>query len=242
MAERAKLVSKHPLAIRWFHWINFPVLAIMIWSGLLIYWANDIYKVGDLVKMFPDWFYAPVVKGIHIHAAGDNETPLYELRQRLAEGMGWHFLFFWIFAINGLAYVLYTAFSGQWRFIVPNGRSAKEAFQVVLHDLRIRKQPLPRKKYNGAQQFAYTSVSVMGLLMLLTGVCMYKPVQFSFLTHLFGSYMNARFIHFWTTMAFVAFFLVHILQVIRAGWNNFRGMITGKEIVIETIPEAPVEA
>ena len=41
-----KIVKKHPLAIRWFHWINFPILAIMIWSGLLIYWANDIYKLG----------------------------------------------------------------------------------------------------------------------------------------------------------------------------------------------------
>ena len=41
-----KIVKKHPLAIRWFHWLNFPLLAIMIWSGLLIYWANDVYKIG----------------------------------------------------------------------------------------------------------------------------------------------------------------------------------------------------
>ena len=58
-----KLIKKHPLAIRWMHWINFPVLAIMIWSGLLIYWANDIYKVnlgigtiknGEMAQTFID--------------------------------------------------------------------------------------------------------------------------------------------------------------------------------------------
>ena len=41
-----RVEKKHPLAIRWFHWINFPVLAVMLWSGLLIYWANDVYRVG----------------------------------------------------------------------------------------------------------------------------------------------------------------------------------------------------
>ena len=41
-----RLERKHPLAIRWFHWINFPILAVMVWSGLLIYWANAVYRVG----------------------------------------------------------------------------------------------------------------------------------------------------------------------------------------------------
>ena len=56
-----KIVKKHPLAIRWFHWINFPVLGVMIWSGLLVYWANDVYKIGfgdkTLIKFFPQSFY-----------------------------------------------------------------------------------------------------------------------------------------------------------------------------------------
>ncbi len=84
-----KIVKKHPLAIRWFHWINFPVLAIMIWSGLLIYWANDVYKIGfgdkTLLKFFPDSFY----KALHI--------PF-----NLAEGMAYHFVFMWLFFLNGL--------------------------------------------------------------------------------------------------------------------------------------------
>ena len=55
-----RLEKKHPLAIRWFHWINFPVLTVMIWSGLLIYWANDVYDVGVgrwSFHLFPDAFY-----------------------------------------------------------------------------------------------------------------------------------------------------------------------------------------
>ena len=57
---KKRLEHKHPLTIRWFHWINFPVLFLMIWSGLLIYWANDVYRIGvsetTLFKFFPQAF------------------------------------------------------------------------------------------------------------------------------------------------------------------------------------------
>lgn len=234
----AKIVRRHPLAIRWFHWINFPVLAIMVWSGLLIYWANDIYKITGpngkaLFRFFPDWFYAPVVKGVSLHAATEKETPLYSLNYRLAEGMAWHLLFFWIFAINGLLYVSYLLFSKQWPQILPDRRAWVQAVQVVLHDLRIRKRPVPQGKYNGAQKIAYTGVILIAAVMLLTGFAIYKPVQLGFLVSLFGGYAMAREIHFIGTMLLVLFFLVHVVQVIRTGWNNFRGMITGCEIVQE---------
>jgi len=227
--ETAQIVSKHSLAIRWFHWINFPVIAIMVWSGLLIYWANDVYRVGSF-KFFPDWFYAPVVRGFSVHAATGNEVPLWNLKFRLAEGMGWHFLFFWIFTINGLLYVAYLAFSGQWRALTPDRKAWVEAIQVVLHDLRLRKSAPPQKKYNAAQRIAYTGVILIGLVMLLTGFAIYKPVQLGFLLPLFGGYDMAREIHFIGTTLLVAFFLVHVLQVIRAGWNNFRAMVTGNEV------------
>jgi thiosulfate reductase cytochrome b subunit len=239
--EALRIETKHPLAIRWFHWLNFPILFTMIWSGLLIYWADSqpgdgvghFYRIGwgnfTLVRLFPDWFYRPEVQGLGLHAAPPTGHPLYSLNNRLAEGMGWHFFFLWFFVINGLAYVTYTFLSGQWRLIVPNRRSFKEAIQVVLHDLRIRKEPLRPRKYNGAQQIAYTSVVLMGLGSLITGLAIYKPSQLSWPLFL-GGYAVARFLHFWLTMGFVMFFVVHIAQVIRAGWNNFRGMVTGKEL------------
>jgi thiosulfate reductase cytochrome b subunit len=216
--ETKRVVVKHPLAIRWFHWANFPILVCMIWSGLLIYWANDEYKIKAgkkvLFQFFPDGFY----KALNI--------PF-----RLAEGMNWHFLFMWLFFINGLLYIMYTIVSGQWRYLLPNRHSFSEAWQVVLHDLHIRRTEPQFLKYNAAQRIAYTSVIVMGIGSLLTGLAIYKPVQFSFITWLCGGYKAARLEHFILTIGFVLFFLVHLLQVLKAGWNNFQAMITGIEVL-----------
>jgi thiosulfate reductase cytochrome b subunit len=215
-----KIVKKHPLAIRWFHWINFPAIAIMIWSGLLIYWANDVYgvKIGgkELIKFFPDSFY----KALHI--------PFH-----LAQGMAYHFVFMWLFLINGVAYVLYTFISGEWKYLLPNKNSFKQAWLVLLHDLHIRKQAPPFTKYNSAQQIAYTAIIVMGFGSILTGLAIYKPIQFGWLVWLLGGYEAARLEHFILTIGYCLFFAIHILQVIRAGWKNFQSMVTGFETVAE---------
>ncbi|HEX6096829.1 MAG TPA: cytochrome b/b6 domain-containing protein [Thermoanaerobaculia bacterium] len=208
-----RLERKHPLAIRWFHWINFPLLALMIWSGILIYWAWPAYAPVKLEQT--TW------RALHVN-------------NRLAEGMALHFFFMWLFGVNGVLYVLYTLFSGEWRELVPRRGTLREAWNVVLHDLRIRKEPLPRKKFNGAQQIAYTTVILMGAGSLLSGLAIYKPVQFAWLAWLFGGYQSARFVHFWLTVGYVAFFAVHIAQVVRAGWNNFRAMVIGVEVTHES--------
>lgn len=213
-----QLEKKHPLAIRWMHWINFPLLAMMIWSGMLIYWANRVYGIRlfgyEVFTFFPQPFYDFL--GIPF---------------RLAEGLQLHFFFMWLFAINGLIYVVYTAVSGEWRSLLPVPGSLKRAVRVALHDAHIVKAKPPQGKYNDAQRIAYTSVIVMGVGSLLTGLAIYKPLQLSWLTSLFGGYQWARWFHFWLTIGFVGFFVVHIFQVIMAGWSNFRSMITGHEIV-----------
>jgi thiosulfate reductase cytochrome b subunit len=213
-----RIIKKHPLAIRWLHWINFPVIALMVWSGMLIYWANDVYKLGwgnrTLLKFFPRSFY----QALHIP-------------YHLAEGMGLHFFFMWFFALNGFIYVLYLIFSGEWRLIVPNKRSFKESIQVVLHDLHLRKTAPAQKKYNAAQRVAYTGVIIMGIGSVLTGLSIYKPIQFRTLCSMLGGYEAARVEHFTLTILFALFFLVHIVQVILAGWNNFSSMVTGLEVL-----------
>lgn len=213
-----QLEPKHPRAIRWLHWINVPVLAVMIWSGLLIYWANDVYSIGfggvTLLHFFPDWFYR-----------------VFHLEGGLAKGMAYHFTFMWLFAIIGVCYVLYTLLSGEWRHLLPNRRTPLDAWHVVLHDLKLRKAPLPRAKFNGAQRLAYTGVILMGAGSLVTGLAIYKPTQLAWLTNLLGGYSWARAEHFMLMMGFVVFFVVHMVQVIRAGWNNFRAMVTGYELV-----------
>lgn len=213
-----QLEKKHPLAIRWLHWINFPLLTLMIWSGMLIYWANRVYSIWignyQLFKFFPPWF-----------------NDFFGIPYRLAEGLQLHFFFMWLFAVNGVIYVIYTIISGEWRAIFPVPSSFKRAPLVALHDAYIVKAKPPQGKYNDAQRIAYTSVILMGAGSILTGLAIYKPLQLAWLTAAFGGYEWARWIHFWLTISFVLFFAVHIIQVMIAGWSNFRSMITGYEIV-----------
>lgn len=213
-----QLKKKHPLAVRWLHWINFPLLTMMIWSGMLIYWANDVYGIRifgyELFKFFPAWF---------------NDT--LGIPQRLAEGISLHFFFMWLFAVNGVIYVIYTIVSGEWRAILPVPGSFKRALIVALHDAHIIKTVPPQGKYNDAQRIAYTSVILMGAGSVVTGLAIYKPLQLAWLATLLGGYEWARWLHFWLTILFVLFFFVHIFQVVLAGWSNFRSMITGYEIV-----------
>jgi thiosulfate reductase cytochrome b subunit len=224
-----KIREKHTLAMRWFHWVNFPMLTVMIWSGMLIYWASDTYYISifghKIFHFFPDGFY----KFLNIKSS------------RLAEGMAFHFFFMWFFALNGALYVGYTLISGEWRKLVPHRSSFKEAWLVLLHDLHIRKMAPPQGKYNAAQRIAYSAIIVMGFGSLITGIAIYKPVQFNWMVWLCGGYHFARIIHFALTIGYVFFFLIHIVQVVLAGWNNFRSMISGFEIVKgETQPLTPV--
>jgi thiosulfate reductase cytochrome b subunit len=213
-----QLERKHPLAVRWLHWINFPLLWMMIWSGILIYWANPVYSIHisgyELFHFFPQWFY----DGLGI--------PF-----RLAEGIQLHFFFMWLFAINGVIYVLYTIFSGEWRSLIPIPGSFKRAPLVALHDARIVKNKPPQGKYNDAQRIAYSGVILMAAASILTGLAIYKPLQLTWLTSLLGGYEWTRWEHFWLMVLFVLFFVMHVVQVALAGWANFRSMITGHDVV-----------
>ena len=204
--------------MRWTHWVNFPILTIMIWSGMLIYWASDTYSITlfghTYFKFFPNWFYQA-----------------FNIPKRLAEGMAFHFLFMWVFTINGVIYILYTVISGDWRELVPNRHSFKEAWLVLLHDLHIRKMAPPQKKYNAAQRISYTAIIIMGFGSLITGLAIYKPVQFNTLTWLCGGYHAARIEHFVLTIGYVLFFIIHVVQVALAGWNNFRSAVSGFEVI-----------
>ncbi len=205
----------HPLAIRWMHWVNFPLLFIMMWSGLRIYWANDIYVAGigtwEFFAFFPKQFYEVL------------DAPF-----KLAKGMAFHFSFGWLFALNGLAYVTYLAISGQWRHLVPDRRALTvEAPQVVAHDLHLRDEAPPQGRYNAAQQVTYTLVILMGALVVASGLAILKPTQATLLTTLLGGYEFARFLHFASFIGFALFFVLHVLQIARAGLGNFLSMITG---------------
>jgi len=212
------LEEKHKLATRWFHWLNFPLLCAMIFSGLLIYWAYDPYRIAigsiTLFHFFPDWFY-----------------DLTGIGQQLALGMALHFFFAWLFIVNGIAYVIYTLVSGEWRALAPDRKSVKEAIRVAMHDAGFKVPLPPQGRYNAAQRITYSAIVIMGAFSLVTGLAIYKPAQLHWLTAMLGGYQWARWEHFWLTMGNVGFFVIHIAQVIRAGWQNFRAMFCGYDLV-----------
>lgn len=213
-----RLERKHSLATRWMHWINFPLLAMMIWSGLLIYWANPVYSLRifgyEIFHFFPAGFYE-----------------FLSIPYRLAEGLQLHFFFMWLFTANGIAYVIYTLVSGEWRAILPVPASFSRAARVALYATHLAGDKPPQGKYNDAQRIAYTAVVFMGAGSVLTGLAIYKPLQLALVTSLLGGYGWARWQHFWLTVLFILFFAVHVIQVVIAGWANFRSMITGYDVV-----------
>ena len=214
-----KAVLRHRRGNRWMHWINFPLITIMIWSGLRIYWAEQEFAFGildwQLFAFFPDWF---------------NEA--LGLDRKLARGLAFHLSFGWLLTINGAAYLSYLAGTGGWRELVPTRQQLRRVPAVVMHDLGMRKEEPPKEThYNGAQQLTYTVVILMGIVIVLTGFALFKPVQLSFLVTMFGGYESARLIHFSTTMLFLGFFVIHIIQVVRAGRRNFTSMVTGYEVI-----------
>ena len=152
-AGELRLVKKHPRAIRWMHWINFPLLAIMIWSGLLIYWGDsippyqhphEVYRIGighwTLVRFFPDWFWK-----------------LLNAPYQITTGLGWHFFVMWLFAINGIAYAIYLAVSGEWRVLWPKRRSFVDAIWVTLYDLHV---PAARRGLAGGAIFTGVGLGI----------------------------------------------------------------------------------
>lgn len=217
-ADQAVTIREtHTRASRWMHWINFPLLFIMIWSGLRIYWASDVYAFGlgnwTLFHFFPDGFYAAL-----------------DLDRHLARGIAFHFSFGWLFALNGAAYLGYLAVSGQWRHLVPDRFSFGEVKDVVLHDIGMRDEAPHQGRYNAAQQITYTLIIAMGAFIVITGLAILKSTQLSWLTTLLGGYRSARLLHFATTIGFVLFFVLHLVQVARAGVGNLMSMITGYEV------------
>lgn len=213
-------IERHRRGNRWMHWFNFPILTVMIWSGLRIYWADlrDPYVFGigswEIFEFFPDAVNEPL-----------------GLERRLARGMAFHFAFAWLFVINAVAFGTYLWRTGGWRNFVPTFDDLRTIPAVLLHECGIRKEPPPQGKYNGVQQLSYGIILLMGVLAILTGFALYKPTQLAFLVSLFGGYEGARFFHFAVTIGFLLFFVIHLLQVARAGFSNFWSMITGYELL-----------
>ena len=192
----------HPFIIRVTHWINFVALGIMVLSGLRIYNASPIWSFRIPSELtFGGW---------------------------LAGARQWHFFAMWLFFVNGLAWVLYNIVSKHGRqTTLFSSKDFGGIVPMIMYYLRIRKEHPPTKKYNSLQKLAYSTVPILGLGVILTGIAIYWPVQFQFVTKFFGNYDTARVWHFIFMATIIAFLAGHLFMVIIAGWSNFFSMITG---------------
>jgi thiosulfate reductase cytochrome b subunit len=208
-----RLERRHSLAMRWFHWVNVPVLGVMLWSGYLIYNMVNVPWLGG-------WLLLPLLFVPYLQ----HGTECFK------DGLALHYTFMWFFLANGVAYVTFALLSGEWRDIVPDRQGVKDAIRVVLNDLRLTKKRPSQRKYNAAQRIAYTCIILMGAASVITGLALYKPIQLRWLVALLGGYPAVMVEHFCMAAGYVVFIVIHLLQVVRAGWNVFRSMVTGFHI------------
>jgi thiosulfate reductase cytochrome b subunit len=193
-------VRVHPLVVRVCHWLNALAVLMMITSGWQIYNASPLF--------------------------GFDFPPQVTLGGWLAGALQWHFAGMWLLALNGLVYLIYGIASGHFRRkllpITPH---------AILHDvreaLRGRLAHEDLSVYNAAQRAAYLALIVALVIMVLSGLAIWKPVQFHWLAALMGDYEGARYVHFFAMAAIAFIVVVHVIMVILVP-RTFPTMFTGR--------------
>ena len=195
-----RVVKVHPLPVRIAHWINAFAILIMVVSGWRIYNAAPLFPFR-----FPDAL---------------------TLGGWLAGALQWHFAAMWLLVINGLIYVAYGIASGHFR-----RKLLPVTPRAVLHDvgaaLRGKLAHDDLRIYNAAQRAAYIGVIVLGIVLVLTGLVIWKPVQFYTLGMLMGDYEGARYLHFFAMALLVMFVVIHVVMVALVP-RTFPSMFTGR--------------
>jgi thiosulfate reductase cytochrome b subunit len=174
----------HPLAIRIMHWTNAVAMIVIIMSGWAIY--NDEVIFGWL--HFPNW----------ITIGNGPEGALQ-----------WHFLAMWILVVNGIAYIGYGLTTGRFRRMLLPIRVA-EIIAEIRSVLAFKLAHDDLTRYNAVQRLLYIGVIFAIILQVLSGLVIWKPVQFSELAYLFYSFQGARLVHFLCMVAIVGFLFVHV--------------------------------
>jgi thiosulfate reductase cytochrome b subunit len=214
--EVVEAVYEHPLIVRLCHWVNAVSLFVMVGSGLQIFRAFPSFGAKIPQKDLVHW------------------PKAFALGGWLGGALQWHLTFMWIYLGSGLLYLGYQIFSGHYKQVlfvprdVPGVANGRQYFSAP---------PPAREAYNPLQKHAYTTVIGLGVLSVLTGLAVWKPVQFSWLAWMMGGFHWARVWHFLTMWAILAFVFGHLVMVVLHGWNNFLSMLTGWK----KDPEYPVE-
>jgi len=199
-AEPARAVI-HPAWVRVTHWINAVAMILMIMSGWEIYNASPL---------FPFAFPRSITLG-----------------GWLAGALLWHFAAMWLLAVNGLVYLTLGLATGRFRRklipirpgdVIADARAALTG-KLAHHDLSV---------YNAVQKLLYLGVILAGIVIVLSGISIWKPVQLQELTAVFGGYDAARYVHFLAMAAIVGFLVVHVVMALLVP-KSLRAMVTGKQ-------------
>ena len=190
----------HPGWVRITHWINAIAILVMIGSGWQIYNASPLFGF-----VFP--------KSI-------------TLGGWLGGAIQWHFAAMWVLVINGLVYLMLGLVTGRFRRkLLPITPSAVLADVKAALTFKLAHDDLSH--YNAVQKLLYSGVILAGIIVVLSGLAIWKPVQFQELTTLFGGYNFARYVHFFAMAAIVGFLLVHVALALLVP-KSLRAMITGR--------------
>ena len=199
--ETATWVQVHPLVVRITHWINVLAVLMMVGSGWTIYNASPLFDSFSFPQALT-------------------------LGGWLAGALQWHFAAMWLLAINGVVYVGYGILSGHFRRkLLPISPGA------IVHDV---KQALRGKLahddlsvYNAAQRAAYLVLVLALIVLVVSGLAIWKPVQLQELAALLGGYEGARLVHFIAMSLVVVIAVVHVVMVALVP-RTFPTMITGR--------------
>lgn len=188
----------HPWPVRLTHWVNAVGMVCMFMSGWGIYNASPLLPFTfSKVLTLGGW---------------------------LGGSIAWHLAVMWLLVINGLAYVLYGVISRHFQRDLLPVRPV-EVKRDALDALRLRLVHV-KGRYNAVQRLMYWLVLLMGVLVVLSGLAIWKPVQLQELASLMGGFDNARWVHFAAMLAIGAFVIVHLVLVILVP-STLPPMITG---------------
>jgi len=218
-AKRGAVVQaayQHPWPIRLAHWVNAVALFVMVGSGFQIFRAFPSFGAKIPQKDLLNW------------------PAAFALGGWLGGGLEWHLTFMWIYLATGLFYLAYQILTGHYRQILFVPGDIRGVWPMARHYFLFGPKPPVTEPYNPLQKLAYTSVIGLGVLSVLTGLAVWKPVQFSWLARLMGGFHLARLWHFLVLWGILFFVAGHLVMVILHGWNNFLSMLTGWKRGLET--------
>src|SRR4030081_273665 len=189
-----------PAWVRTLHWINAFAMILMIMSGWQIYNASPLFSFR---------FSSAITLGGWLGGA-----------------LQWHFAAMWLLMVNGLAYLPLGFATGRFRKkllpISPSGVIADTKAALTGH---LSHDDLTR--YNYVQKLLYVGIILVGIVIVLSGLSIWKPVQLQYLTALFGGYDVARYVHFFCMAAIVGFLIVHVALALLVP-KSLRAMIIGR--------------